>query len=184
MINPFKNITALPSTTSRGLTAGSSTLATSVDSAVKPREVVIENRDEQLLKYTKGFTLIEMLITLVIMSVLTMLVYPSYVAWIVKANRADAISAITQDQVLLERCYAQSFTYVGCSSLPAFPQTSTQGFYSIALSNLSATTYTLTATPIGSQVRDTTCATMSVDQSGQKTAANDSAVSQTACWNP
>lgn len=131
-----------------------------------------------------GFTLIEMLVTLVIMSVLTIMVYPSYVAWIVKANRADAIATLTQDQVLLERCYAQSFTYVGCASVPAFPQTSTQGFYSISLSNLTATTYTLTATPVGPQVRDKICATMSIDQSGQKTAANNAAVSQTECWNP
>ncbi len=132
----------------------------------------------------RGFTLIEILIALVVLSILTIVSYPSYVAWIVKAHRSDAMATMTQDQTLLERCYAQSFTYVGCASLPAFPQTSTQGFYSIALSNLTATTYTLTATPIGPQVRDTICATMSIDQSGQKTAANNAAASQTACWNP
>ena len=135
-------------------------------------------------KNDRGFTLIEMLITLVILSVLTIVAYPSYVAWIVKANRSDAMATLTQDQTLLERCYAQAFTYVGCASLPAFPQASTQGFYSINISNLTATTYTLTATPVGPQVRDTICATMSLDQSGQKTAANNAAVSQTACWNP
>lgn len=135
-------------------------------------------------KKKTGFTLIEMLITLVVMSVLTIVAYPSYVAWIVKAHRSDAMATLTQDQSLLERCYAQSFTYVGCTSLPAFPQTSTQGFYSIALSNLTATTYTLTATAIGAQVRDKTCTTMSIDQSGQKTAANNAAVSKTECWNP
>ena len=132
----------------------------------------------------RGFTLIELLIALVILSILTMIAYPSYVRWIVKANRSDAMSTLTQDQIILERCYAQSFSYVGCSSLPAFPQASPQGFFSIAVSNLTASTYTLTATAAGSQVRDTTCRTMALDQANQKTAANSSGTAQTACWNP
>lgn len=143
-----------------------------------------QQHDTQGSGANAGFTLIEMLVTLVILSILTIAAYPSYVAWIVKAHRSDAMATLTQDQTLLERCYAQSFTYVGCTSLPAFPQTSTQGFYSIALSNLTATTYTLTATPIGSQARDERCASMSIDQSGQRTAANSAAVAQTECWNP
>lgn len=133
-------------------------------------------------KYRTGFTLIEMLITLVVLCILTVIAYPSYMTWIVKARRSDAMSTLTQDQVLLERCYAQSFTYTGCATLPTFPQASTQGFYSITLSNLTATTYTLTATATGSQIRDTTCTTMGVDQIGQKTAANNAGVAQTVCW--
>lgn len=136
-------------------------------------------------KSNTGFTLIEMLITLVVLSVLTIMAYPSYVAWIVKANRSDAMATLSQDQTILERCYAQTFAYNGaCASLPAFPQASTQGFYSVALSNLTATTYTLTATPVGQQVRDTTCVSMSIDQSGQKTAINNAGASESACWNP
>ena len=140
---------------------------------------------EKQYPITVGFTLIEMLITLVIIGVLTVVAYSSYVTWIVKANRADAMSTLAQDQTILERCYAQTFTYNGaCASLPAFPQNSTQSFYTITLTNLSATTYTLTATAKGSQVRDTTCQTMSVDQTNQKTAANNAGVAQTACWQP
>ena len=135
-------------------------------------------------KYHVGFTLIEMLITLVVLCILTIVAYPSYVAWIVKAHRSDAMAALSQDQALLERCYAQSFTYIGCATLPAFSQASAQGFYTITLSNLTATTYALTATTTGSQTRDTTCAAMGVDQTDQKTAVNNAAVSQTACWNP
>lgn len=131
-----------------------------------------------------GFTLIEMLVVLIVISILTVIAYPSYVAWIVKSHRSDAMATLTQDQSLLERCYAQAFTYVGCATLPAFPQASPQGFYSINVANLTATTYTLTATPVGSQVRDKICASMSVDQSGQKNAVNTGGVSQTACWTP
>lgn len=132
----------------------------------------------------KGFSLIELLTVLIIFSLLTIIAYPSYTAWILKSRRSDAMVTITQLQSLLERCYAQAFTYVGCATLPAFPRASPQGFYSVAMTNLTATTYTLTATPVGSQVRDTICASMSTDQSGQKTAVNSGGAAQTVCWTP
>jgi type IV pilus assembly protein PilE len=143
------------------------------------------NQNQRKTSYPRGFTLIEMLISLIIFSILTVIAYTSYVNWIVKSNRADAMATLSQDQVILERCYAQTFAYNNaCSSLPTFPQTSPQGYYTITLSNLTATTYTLTATATGSQVRDKTCTTMSVDQANQKTAANNASVAQTICWQP
>lgn len=133
---------------------------------------------------TRGFTLIELLIVIGIVGILTMIAYPTYVHWILKANRSDAISTLAVDQTILERCYAQTFAYNGaCASLPAFPQATEQGYYTITLSNLTATTYTLTATTTGTQTRDTSCQTFSVDEANQKTATDDSATAQTTCWD-
>ncbi|AUH73763.1 type IV pilin protein [Legionella sainthelensi] len=132
----------------------------------------------------KGFTLIDLMIALVVMAILVTIAYPYYVSFLLKARRADALATLAQDQIFLERCYAQNFSYNTCTSLPAFPQTSAQGFYSITLSNLGATSYTLTATPRGSQTEDTTCASMTVDQANVKTAVDSSGTAQTICWNP
>ena len=133
----------------------------------------------------KGFTLIELMITVLIIAILATIAYPTYVSFLLKSRRSDALATLAQDQIILERCYAQNFSYSQtCNSLPTFPQTSAQGFYSITLSNLGATTYTLTATPIGSQTEDTTCASMIVDQANAKTAVDSSGNSQTTCWNP
>ncbi|KTC83755.1 type IV pilin protein [Legionella cincinnatiensis] len=131
----------------------------------------------------KGFTLIDLMIALVIMAILITIAYPSYLRFLLKARRSDALVTLAQDQIFLERCYAQNFSYTTCTSLPPFPQTSAQGFYSITLSNLGATTYTLTATPRGSQTKDTTCASMTVDQANVKTAVDSSGTAQTICWN-
>ncbi|MFI4962504.1 MAG: type IV pilin protein [Legionellales bacterium] len=132
-----------------------------------------------------GFSLIELLIVLVIIGILSAIAYPSYSNYILKARRADAMATLAQDQIILERCYAQNFSYnSACTSLPTFPQTSTQGFYSIDLSNLGATTYTLTATPLGTQTKDTSCSQMTVDQANDKTASDASGTAQTSCWNP
>lgn len=128
---------------------------------------------------SNGFTLIELLIVIVLIGILVAITYPSYRAWILKSHRSDAMATLSQDQVILERCYAQTFSYNGaCGALPAFPQASAQGYYTITLTNRTATSYTLTATATGTQALDTTCTAMSVDQANLKTAT------QTACWNP
>jgi type IV pilus assembly protein PilE len=133
----------------------------------------------------KGFSLIELAIVLAIVGILAAIAYPSYSSYILKTRRSDAMAILTQDQITLERCYSLNFSYnAACAALPAFPQTSAQGFYSITLSNLGASTYTLTATPKGSQVKDTTCTTMTVNQVNVRTAANNGGAAQTICWNP
>lgn len=133
-----------------------------------------------------GFSLVELLVVIVILGILTVIALPSYLNWIQTANRADAMATLAQDQTILERCYGQNFAYnKACAAAPAFPQASPQGFYTITLTNLTASTYTLTATATGTpQTKDTACISMSLDQANQKTALDTSGTSQTGCWNP
>lgn len=135
-------------------------------------------------KNQKGFTLIELMIVAVIVGILISIAYPSYRTYILRSHRTDAIAALTQDQTILERCYAQNFTYSGtCAGLPTFPHNSSQNYYRISLSNVSASTFTLTATPLGTQALDTTCAAIAVDQANQKTSSDTSGTSQAGCWS-
>lgn len=56
-----------------------------------------------------AFTLVEVLISMVIVGILVSIAYPSYLQYIQKSRRADAHATLTQDQIILERCYSQNF---------------------------------------------------------------------------
>ena len=132
-----------------------------------------------------GFTLIELVITIAIIAILASIAYPSYLNYIYESRRTDGLAALSTAQLALERCYSQNFSYAAtCSSLPAFPITSSQGFYTITLSNLGVSTYTLTATPQGAQAHDSTCASISLNQANVKTAQDSSGTDEAKCWNP
>ncbi|MDI1353222.1 MAG: type IV pilin protein [bacterium] len=135
------------------------------------------------VKSAGGFSLIELLITVGVVSILATIVYPTYISSVYKARRLDAIASLSQTQIILERCYSLNFSYsAACASLPAFPLTSPQGFYRTTISNLTTSTYTLTAVPIGTQVNDNTCATMTLNQANVKTGADATGTTQTICW--
>lgn len=130
-----------------------------------------------------GFTLIELLTSMIIIGILVSIAYPSYRKYMNHARRSDALQSLTQIQLTLERCYAQNFSYsAACGALPTFPTNSSQRYYLIQISNLTPTTYTLTATPQGIQAQDTECASFSVNQANVKLAADGAAVSQPTCW--
>lgn len=130
-----------------------------------------------------GFSLIELMAVVAITGILLAIAIPGYKTYVLKSHRADALNALSQDQAILERCYAQSFSYNGaCAARPAFPHNSAQGYYSIS-AVAGSSTFTLTATAIGTQVDDTTCASLSIDQANQKTAVDSSGTSQPVCWN-
>lgn len=129
----------------------------------------------------QGITLIELMIGLAIIGILASIAYPSYLQFLLKSRRTDALTALMQAQMSLERCYRQNFAYNHCEMMPNFPQTSPLGFYRITLSQLDASSYTLTAIPIGSQAKDTTCASMTINQANVKIAVDSSGTPQSIC---
>ncbi|WP_305909805.1 type IV pilin protein [Methylomarinum sp. Ch1-1] len=127
-----------------------------------------------------GFTLIELMITVTILAILAAIAYPAYNDYIVKSRRSDAKSAILKMQLAEEKWRANNPSYTATLSDLNYPNSySPDGYYELAISNNTANTYTITATPVsgGLQAGDSDCASMSMDQNGTKASSPSS-----ACW--
>jgi type IV pilus assembly protein PilE len=120
-----------------------------------------------------GFTLIELLITVVIVGILLSIAIPSYGAYIVKARRIEATTALTQIQMAQEKYRGNNLAYATLTQLGLNP-TSAYYTFSVTAAN---DEYTLTAKAIGNQVSDVPCSTLSIQQLS-------TGVSQTPapCW--
>lgn len=134
-----------------------------------------------------GFTLIELMIVVAIVAILAAIAYPSYQAHVVKTRRTTAAACMLEAAQFMERFYTTHLRYdqtrAGVAvALPGSQcQTDLQNFYVLQL-NAAANTYTVQAVPQGQQaLRDTKCATLSVNQAGVK-AETGSASSASECW--
>jgi type IV pilus assembly protein PilE len=110
---------------------------------------------------SRGFSLIELMIVLLIASILAAFAYPSYRAQIEKTRRADAQSVLMQAAQFMERVYTESGRYnpdapldPECSDAADFdlpfdqsPIEGTAVYYRIALVSLCKTSFVLRAIP-------------------------------------
>jgi len=111
-------------------------------------------------RQNRGFSLIELLIAVAIVSILATIAYPSFLEQIRKARRADAQSVLLEAAQYMERFYTENNRYdenTGGTSV-ALPGALTQSpldgsskFYDIAIQATTTSTYTLRATPKGDQ---------------------------------
>jgi type IV pilus assembly protein PilE len=136
-----------------------------------------------------GFTLIELMITVVIATVLITIAIPAYNGEIRKSRRTDAKTALLDLAGREERFYNTNNAY---SSLPsdlgynatarAFPMPVGNGYYQVNVvvtpaAGIVGPTYTITAVPLtADQLNDTQCLLFTLTNTGAQTATNAS------CW--
>jgi len=95
------------------------------------------------MKTQRGFTLIELMIVVVVISILASVGIPAYNDYVTRGKLVQATSGLSDGRVKMEQFFQDNRTYAGG---PAPAETD---HFTFATSNLTATTYLITATGKG-----------------------------------
>ncbi len=131
---------------------------------------------------TNGFTLIELMIVLAVISILAYIATSNYGQNLIKSKRTDGKTALLTTAATLEKCKAAYGVYnnASCSVDDGDDVDSPEQLYSVAVTT-TATTFTLVANPTAgeSQANDAKCTTLRLNHLGQQTATGSDPDS---CW--
>jgi type IV pilus assembly protein PilE len=156
-----------------------------------------------------GFTLIELMITVVIVAILASIAIPSYTSYVLRSHRTEAKTVLLTMASMEERylstngkysSLASDLGYGGATDLTNASLTVGSGYYQVSMpantltASAAPTTavpagvpaaFTLTAVPVpgNTQVKDTACASFTVTSTGARTALNSANADNTpTCW--
>ena len=130
----------------------------------------------------KGFTLIELMITVAIIAILAAIAFPSYQEQVRRTNRAEGQRELMEAAQRLERCFTEYNAYNHASCNVSFPITSDEGKYELTATERTASSFSLTATRAGTQIGDR-CGNFTLTHTGAKGIASAAAgLTAADCW--
>ena len=138
---------------------------------------------------SKGFTLIELMVTVLVVAILASIAVPGYTNQIRKSRRTDARQALLDAAAREERFFATNNYYSATATdlgYSAWQIPVGGGYYNLNATctldtNNHCSDFTLTATPLGTQLKDTSCTTFTLNQTGVQGATG--AATAATCWN-
>lgn len=147
----------------------------------------------------RGFTLIELMAIVAVIAILAAVALPSLMDSVRKGRRSEGVAALTQVQQAQERWRANNGSYADNDKLSLAPAdgglgigaTTASGYYDLALSDVSASGYTVTATAKsgGAQASDSACHKLVLRLAGgnifytSTDSANADSSASGRCWN-
>ena len=149
----------------------------------------------------RGFTLIELMVTVAIVAILAAIAYPSYIEQIRKSRRADAKSVLLQAAQWMERFYTENNCYSktrlingdgtvticgGTDVALPFTKSPIDGgtqYYDISLAAVAQNTFTLNAAPTsGTDQTKDKCQTLTLTNTGLKDVTGGATMTKEDCW--
>jgi type IV pilus assembly protein PilE len=112
-----------------------------------------------------GVTLVELMVVVIIVGLLATLIFPSFKQHILATRRGDGVTHLLRLKIQQEAFRIENVRYAKTEQL-GLP---TSEYFTYVVTDVSATTYTITAKAKGSQMADQRCLAMQIDQSLNKT---------------
>lgn len=128
-----------------------------------------------------GFTLIELMVTVMIVGILASIAYPAYQDHVFKTRRAAGKACLLEAGQYMERYYTTTMSYAS-ASLPTCSN-DVSSFYTLAFSGTpDASTYVINATRTGVQANDK-CGTLTLNQAGTRGISSvATGITVADCW--
>ena len=138
----------------------------------------------------RGFTMVEVLVTLSMAGVLSSVALPTFQGHLQKARRADVVVSMLQVQLAQSRWRANGTNYGTLAQIGVSP-VSMGGHYRLTLGSEGDDRYEVLASATGAQVGDAACRHMQlrvvganvVQASGPDAAVANPAAVNRKCWN-
>lgn len=133
------------------------------------------------MKKFSGFTLIEVMIVVAIIGILTAIAYPSYLEYLYKGSRAEAMSSLLDIANRQEQFYADNHRYSTALGDLGVTSISDSGLFTLTLTS-DGNSFSVTASPLAHPAtKDPECSGFKIDDLGQKTATGTGG--NNTCWN-
>ncbi len=130
---------------------------------------------------TRGFTLIELVVAMAVVGILVAIAFPSYQEQVRKTRRADGKAELMETAQQLERCYTRFSRYNDGNCGVALPFDSSEGYYVVSAAAITASAFTLDATPQGDQANDARCGVLRLTSTGQQ-GSQGQGTDANECW--
>lgn len=137
------------------------------------------------MKSDAGFTLVELMITVVIVAILAGIGYPIYLHYVKDSRRTAAVSALQraataeEKYYALHNVYASSLTSLNYDAKKVAIPSAKQDWYTLEVNLDSSGDYVLTATPTSAQSGDA-CGTYTLTSTGSKSVSGTESLEK--CW--
>ena len=141
----------------------------------------ISQKMQQQRAQVRGITLIELVVAVAIVAILASVAFPSYQQQVRKTRRADGKAELMETAQQLERCYTRFSRYNDGNCGVALPFESSEGYYVVSAAAITASAYTLDATPQADQANDTRCGVLRLTSTGQQGSQGQS-TDANECW--
>jgi type IV pilus assembly protein PilE len=132
----------------------------------------------------RGFTLVETLIVVALITILAVIAVPSYQDSIRKARRTEAVGGLLDLADRMERYYADQRTYLAATVTDLMGDDKTEnGHYTLSIpaEDLNAESYMLRADPAGMSQTGDVCGAYTLSSAGVKGVTGQSATVR-HCW--